>query len=69
MFEAVAVENRKKKLLVWKQISLWYKDYHSRHNRSLKDRDAYYAGKKISHYIHSRIAAGNPEIYARNVMR
>jgi hypothetical protein len=69
MFKAVAVENRRKKYPVWKRISLWYKDYSSEHNRSLKNSETYNAGNEISHDVNSRIAAGNPEIFARNVMR
>jgi hypothetical protein len=69
MFKAVAVRNRRKKYPVWKRISSWYKDIHSRHNPELKYSDAYHAGNEISHDVHSRIAAGNPEIFARNVMR
>ena len=73
MFKAGAVENigknSRKKSPVWKRITYWIKDYSSKHNRSMNDSDIYNARNKISHDINTRIAAENPEIYTRHVLR
>jgi len=73
MFKAVAVENiekkNRKKSPVWKHIYSWFKDYSSKHNRSMKNSITYNARNKISHDFHTRIATENPEIFTRHVLR
>ena len=73
MFKAVAVENIEKKSRknspVWKRVTFWFKDYSSKHNRSMNNSVIYNARNKVSYDINTRIAAENPEIYSRHVLR